>query len=191
MQTLDQIALATGTDKSSAGHDYARIYDALFVARADEPVTLVEIGVWEGASLRMWREYFTHAETRIVGVDVDLSRNLYMDAYGVELLQADAVTEAQKVAQWVGQADVVIDDGSHVAAHQAVTFGALWPRVRPGGRYCFEDVHTYWWERANPANAEAWLFDLARDAMGRGNEQPTSDIASVQFYQSLCVVQKR
>ena len=41
--------------------------------------------------------------------------------------------------------DVVIDDGSHYAQHQILTFEKLFPYIKDGGVYCIEDTHTSYW----------------------------------------------
>lgn len=41
--------------------------------------------------------------------------------------------------------DIVVDDGSHDPEHQLFTFDALFPSVKPGGLYIFEDVETSYW----------------------------------------------
>ena len=40
---------------------------------------------------------------------------------------------------------VFIDDGSHVPAHVATSFYALFPRLADGGLYVIEDVQTAFW----------------------------------------------
>jgi hypothetical protein len=59
-------------------------------------------------------------------------------------LQGDQADEVrlQEIADRYGPFDMVIDDGSHVTVHQAATIRALLPRVRSGGFYVIEDVHT-------------------------------------------------
>lgn len=195
MRTLDAIALDTGTDKGSRGHDYCHVYESLLWPLRDESVTLLEIGVWEGASMAMWREYFSSA--RIVGVDVDMGRvrDDYID--GTHIRMGDASDEAfiHAVIDEFGDFDVVIDDGSHLAPIAQRTFGLLWSHMRADGLYCIEDLHTYWWPHANAAGCEEWLLDLARDALGRGDSRqgemthPT-DIESVTFSYSMAVVRK-
>lgn len=196
MRTLDEIALATGTDKNSLGHNYTSIYAEMFWPMREEAITLLEIGVWEGASLAMWREYFTKAA--IVGVDVDTGRARDDYIEGTHIRQVDVTDEAalRRVIEEFGAFDVVIDDGAHLSHIARHAFGMLWPHVTPGGIYCVEDVHTYWWPHANTPGCEEWLFDLARDCMGRGdsahekNDHPT-DIYAVGFYKSLAVIRKR
>lgn len=197
MNTLDTIALATGTDKSSAGHDYTAVYGSLlFDYRERGDVRLLEIGVWEGASLAMWSQWLPYAT--IVGVDVDLSRYVSAACERVHVREGNASDPAfiaALVAEF-GPFDVVIDDGSHLLPDHVAAFTALWPHVRPDGYYVVEDLHTYWWERANAPGSEAWLMDLARDAVGRGaqrwerEERGLPRIDSVTFAQSLAIIRK-
>lgn len=195
-ETLDQIALEVGTDKASTGHNYTAVYERVLAPMREAHITLCEIGVWEGASLEMWARWLPNAT--IVGVDVDLSRLRFPRSERVHLRLGDT-TDPAFLASLVAEFnsfDVVIDDGAHLVTHHRAAFNGLWPAVTMGGIYIVEDLHTYWWERANAPGSESWLFDLARDAMGRGaqrwerEEQGLPDVASVQFWQSLAVIQR-
>jgi hypothetical protein len=44
-----------------------------------------------------------------------------------------------------GPFDVVIDDGSHVSAHQITSFYFLFNHLRAGGFYVIEDIQTSFW----------------------------------------------
>lgn len=202
-KTLDAIGLETGTDKSSAGHGYLSTYAALFEPLRERPVKLLEIGIWEGASLRIWPQYFAHPEARFIGVDIDLSRVRFSDNLDnrVGAIYADASKPEDlraAVDELGGSIDIVIDDGSHLVAQQRASFNYLRQFLTPGGLYIVEDLHTHFWERANPGDAFQWLTDLAADIVGRGreryNRQPgelNGDLYSLSFYQSLAVFRKR
>ena len=69
--TLDEIGLKHGTDKASPHHNYLNFYETFMAPLREQPVCLLEIGVYKGASLATWREYFPYA--RIVGVDIQPS----------------------------------------------------------------------------------------------------------------------
>lgn len=201
MQTLNAIGLETGTDKNSLGHAYLDVYDSLFSAMRAEPVRLLEIGVWEGASLSTWARYFTHPDARIVGLDIDLTRVRIPDDNRVTVAEGDASnpeTLRAIVESMGGALDIVIDDGSHLIAQQRASLTHLRQYLRSGGVYIVEDLHTHFWERANPADAFQWLTDIAADIVGRGAERsnrtdatPNGDLLSLSFYQSLAVFRKR
>ena len=93
---------------------------------------------------------------------------------------------------------IVIDDGSHLIQQQRASFTHLRQYLAPGALYIVEDLHTHFWERANPSDAFQWLTDLASDIVGRGTERstrtdatPNGDLRSLTFYQSLAVFQRK
>lgn len=195
MRTLDEIMLATGTDKNSEGHAYAKIYGELFQPWRDEPVTLVEMGVWEGASLRAWAKYFTHSRARIFGLDNDITRFPPMVDTRVMAIacQVDDEPAMRSMAAGVGAVDLVIDDASHQTAQQQTSFAVLWPRVAPGGLYVIEDLHTLFWTRANPPGSTAWLHEWVDSVLGLGLEPRDNDCecSEIRFYNSMVVFRKR
>jgi hypothetical protein len=201
LPTLNDIGLATGTDKASTGHDYLRRYDAHLSEIRTSAVTLLEIGVWEGASLEMWGAYFDHPNARIVGVDVDMSRSRVEDGGRVYLRTGNAASK-DFLAQLAGEFeafDVIVDDGSHQVIDQAQTWAGLWPHVKTGGFYIIEDLHTYWWPQANAPSAWEWVAQLAANCAGlgttttdrAGSPTPTDDIAEAHVYQSVVIFRKR
>lgn len=196
MQTLDDIMLATGTDKNSEGHGYSRIYAELFEPWRGLPVCMVELGVWEGASLRAWGEYFTHPAARIIGVDNDLGRLAPLDDERVMAIPCDLSDAGQvsHLASRIGTGiDLVIDDASHMADQQRRAFAGLWPAVTPGGLYVVEDLHTLFWARANPPGSVAWLHEWTERVLGMGLEphDNSCEVDRLTFYNSMAVFRKR
>lgn len=195
LPTLDEIMLATGTDKNSDGHGYAAIYDELFTPLRSINLRFVELGVWEGASLRAWAKYFTHPEAQIIGVDNDLARLAPLADKRITALscQLDNIRELNVLAAALaGPLDVVVDDASHLVIQQMACFDVLWPRVKPGGYYVIEDLHTYFWQHSNPIGSSGWLHHRVDRALGLGAEpkQNDSEIARMLIYPSMVVFQK-
>lgn len=196
LRALDQIMLDTGTDKNSAGHGYACIYDELFTPWRTKPLTFLELGVWEGASLRAWAEYFTSDAARIIGVDNDLGRYDAMEddrvtAMSVQLdSQAGLTVLVNTIATPI---DIVVDDASHGAFQQHISWNNLWPRVVPGGLYVIEDLHTYFWKHSNPPTAKDWLHGLADSALGMGAEPRDNahEVEAITFRASMAILKKR
>lgn len=136
MTVLHEIGLKHQTDKATF-HQYLEFYEKHLPSR-DFAGRLLEIGIMHGASLRMWREYYPHAE--IVGVDnerwpeVDGVRIHRMDATNITLLRQ------------LGDFDVIVDDASHMTADQQVTFFWLFfNQLNPDGLYVMEDLQTSLW----------------------------------------------
>ena len=99
---------------------------------------LLEIGVMDGFSMQMWREYYPEA-TDIIGLDIMPKDHL--DIPGVELLQINA-TDIVAVKD-LGEFDIIVDDGSHMSLEQQQAFFWLYyNQLRPGGFYVIEDLWT-------------------------------------------------
>ena len=138
---LDEIGRRFGTDKSSLHHDFLRLYESFLSPLRDRTLRLLEIGVWTGQSLRTWAEYFPQA--RVVGVDINPgARQFAGGQVAVEIADQSDAAQLAALAEAHGPFDVVIDDGSHVWAHQILTLRTLLPSVRPGGFYVLEDIDT-------------------------------------------------
>jgi len=144
-------------------HHYFDIYSKHFEAYRNRPIKMLEIGVFRGGSLRMWKEYF-HADSTIVGIDIDKSckdheiadRNVFVRIGS----QADPEFLA-KVNEEFGPFDIILDDGSHKTHHQNISFGALFrPALKDGGCYMVEDVHTNYWLKH--VDSEDTFIDLSK-----------------------------
>ncbi len=124
---------------------YFDIYDRHFAPYRGRKLTIVEFGVSHGGSLQMWRHYFGR-RAAITGVDVNPACAALGDD-GIDVVIGDQEDRGflRDLADRVGMIDIVIEDGGHTMAQQIATFEELWPRVRPGGIYLVEDLHTSYW----------------------------------------------
>lgn len=145
--TLDQILIKHRADKSSQGHGYNEVYEAAFNPLRDKPITLLEIGVFQGASIATWLEYFPNA--MIVGLDCEPQVPSYGRYYFVQGRQENPELLNRLKLVYPNGFDIVIDDGGHVPVDQATSFRALWPYVVKGGYYFIEDIHPWFDVRHN------------------------------------------
>jgi hypothetical protein len=123
-------------------HHYFEIYHRHFAAFRGRSPVVVEIGVYHGGSLEMWRHYFGRG-ARIVGIDLDPRCRLFEgDSVSVMIGdQADRKFLSQVRARYP-HVDIVIDDGGHTMAQQITSFEELYPHIQPHGVYLCEDLHT-------------------------------------------------
>lgn len=141
MTLPSEALLRHGSDKITA-HSYGPVYDTLFGPNRPQPTALLEIGVFEGASLRAWAETFPAA--LVYGVDVNPPAKPVGDR--CRICRADAADPADLArAMWelgIGPLglDAVIDDGSHTLRDQLAAWAVMWDFVRPGGLYVIEDI---------------------------------------------------
>ena len=92
---------------------YFHVYDRLFKEYRGKKITFVEIGVFNGGSLFMWRDYFG-PEARIIGVDLNPGARKW-EEHGFEIYignQAD-IAFWRNFFQEIGDVDVILDDGGH------------------------------------------------------------------------------
>jgi len=126
------------TDKSSLDHNYLVWYERFLEPMRDEPITILEIGVSGGESLRTWRDYFQRA--RIVGMDIDPACQQHAgDRIEVVVGDSGNLSDLARVAS-LGPFDIVVDDGGHAANDQIIAWNALLPSVKPSGLYILEDI---------------------------------------------------
>ena len=120
-------------DKGTA-HDYLPTYEKYMTAT--DSVTVLEIGVMKGHSIKMWNEYFTNS--KVIGIDISLS-NLEFSLDNVFVCDG---TNAEAVdALFPGLTfDYVVDDGSHFIDHQLASLDVFLPRMNKGGVYFIEDI---------------------------------------------------
>ena len=142
---LKALAQKYGCDKVDANHthlnmSYCDIYERYFGPIRHEKLVIMEIGVREGASIRMWQEYFPNAE--IHGIDIDPNaRKLDLNDQRTTIHIADQNNGMQirRVLRNIGKPiDIVIDDGSHITRHQLYSYALLSPRVTR--YYIIEDL---------------------------------------------------
>lgn len=134
MTELCQLAEKYGTDKL---YHYTPFYDLLFRGIRGNVRAVLEIGVKDGASLRMWADYFPGA--KIYGMDIKpapLNDDRIFAFFGDQSKEADLQHAGE-----LGPFDLIVDDGSHKANEQILGAVTLMPFVREGGLYIIEDVN--------------------------------------------------
>jgi ubiquinone/menaquinone biosynthesis C-methylase UbiE len=125
---------------------YFEIYERHFARYRGRPVNVVEIGVYKGGSLQMWKQYFG-PQARIFGIDVNPECAAFAEER-IEILigsQEDR-TFLRSLADRIPLIDILIDDGGHTMTQQITTFEEVFPRVAPDGVYLCEDLHTSYWQ---------------------------------------------
>ncbi|MFM2045588.1 MAG: hypothetical protein RLY86_4164 [Pseudomonadota bacterium] len=124
---------------------YTGIYDRKLGDWMGKPVSFLEIGVYKGGSLRMWRDFFA-PKSNLNFIDIDPNCKA-LEIPGTSIRIGDQSDSAflNDVATSAGPFDIIVDDGSHMCDHQIASFHALWPFLKNGGIYIVEDVHSSYW----------------------------------------------
>lgn len=142
---LDSLAIEYNTDKSSLYHNYTKIYSNLYDNIRDSVKGVLELGVGNlgnsdtGASLKMFRDYFTNAT--IVGVDIDNRANIDLgDRVHIVIGDQTRKSVLDKALSYLDDVNLIIDDASHINRFTIATFEYLFKFLNPGGIYIIEDT---------------------------------------------------
>ncbi len=121
---------------------YFDIYEENFSKFKNKKITIFEIGVFRGGSLKMWNNYFG-SQINIVGIDIDPSCKQYEDK-NIKIYIGDQTDQdfLQSVIKENDNPNIIIDDGGHTSNQQISSFNYLYEELRPGGIYLIEDTHT-------------------------------------------------
>jgi hypothetical protein len=119
---------------------YLDIYHQHFAKFIGKEVNVVEIGVFSGGSLEMWRSYFG-PKCKVYGVDIREQCRAYAGE-NVEIFIGDQGDRTfwKSFKEKVPRVDILIDDGGHLLDQQVATLEEMLPHMRPGGIYLCEDV---------------------------------------------------
>jgi hypothetical protein len=177
-------------------HHYLGVYDRHLSRYRNKPVRILEIGVWQGGSLRMWRKYFG-ASAIIYGIDIDPECARFNGSDGQVRIgsQTDA-NFLRNVVDEMGGVDVVIDDGSHISQHQRLSFSVLFPLLSSTGIYICEDTQTsylgYRFKTSFVDFAKKIIDDLYADFHGQPLtvQDANRSIEGIFFYNGIVLVEK-
>jgi hypothetical protein len=165
---LDELARKYNTDKRTNDpgqniyHDYTPVYYDLFKYHKSDYDKVLELGIWEGASHKMWNDFFTNAT--IYGVDnfsgiykKYMDENPIFSPSQINKMLSDKIDELENLGIVVipcdqtdrealddsffdMEFDLIIDDGGHGSWQHQKSFDILWDKIKSGGYYIIEDL---------------------------------------------------
>ena len=116
------------TDKQD--HNYLQYYDEWFKQYKDKKISLLEIGLENGHSIKLWKDYFTKAS--IYGMDINDGGYFKGDSTDTNQLLRQGLLRLKF--------DIIIDDGDHHPTSQAKTYMNMKDQLNSGGLYIIEDI---------------------------------------------------
>jgi hypothetical protein len=188
------------TDKVRNG--YLEWYDPILQPLVGQKVTVLELGVLNGGSLRLWRDYFPGGT--VVGIDRQLPSDVAGEAR-IHMFQGsqDDIGFLSDVARRTAPSgfDLIIDDASHIGTLTKVAFWHLFNNhLKSSGLYAIEDWGTGYWDdwpdgrsyrpealRAGPAAADPrahWpshTFGMVGFVKELVDEQGTADLTRTRL----------
>lgn len=157
LPSLTEISTIYSTDKNTCHSYVSALYEGLFRDLRFTARNVMELGVYCGGSVCMWRDYFANA--LVFGVDRHDCRQLRFQDRVVHVV-ADAYTPGT-VEMLPSGVDIIIDDGPHTL--ESILFVAKnYPcKVVCGGMVVIEDVQDLLWcDLVSEVVPEGWSMDV-------------------------------
>jgi hypothetical protein len=207
INTFEKLGTKYKTDKTMH-HGYHFFYPRFLEPLRNETFTMLEIGLGTfedntgtagcvGNSPKLWKEYFSNAKVFVMDIDYE-----YMDEYGT-VIKGDQsnIKDIIRVANQVGPAKFIIDDGSHHAEHQLLTFNYLFQNLlEPGGVYIIEDIECSYWKpdtdiygyRIGYLNIIDYFTKYQHELNSEFNHgKNTLEISSISYGQNCIIITKQ
>jgi hypothetical protein len=110
-------------------------------------VAILEIGIHESNSIPIWNLYFDVPE--IHGIDIKSKTSELKNVFLHQVDQSSGLQLEEFSKEKINKFQIIIDDGSHVPSHQAITIKKLWKTLKDGGIYIIEDIETSYWGKSS------------------------------------------
>ena len=173
------------TDKWTDHYYVQDLYEPLFEQFQNKKVNVLEIGVWNGESMKLWHDYFVNANN-IVGIDIFVRSSFkevsdWLKDYDVKLHKFNSHKDLDKLKEfsetYQDGFDIIIDDGSHWYENQINTYKNFKNLMKPGGVYIIEDIS---FEREESVYTSYELTASGMQNVVKAKIQ--RDIPEIQFY---------
>ena len=145
MKTFNELFKEHTGDNILKWSNYGPIYDRHFAPFREHNINILEIGVLKGGSMRMWEKYFPKAN--IFGIDINEECLQYQsDRTKIFIGDQSDVSFLRNVKAKIPKIDILIDDGSHRAKDQKITFEEMYYHLKTPGVYLVEDIELNYWK---------------------------------------------
>ena len=173
---------------------YFDVYEESFSKYIGKNIIFVEIGIFNGGSLKVWKEYFGPNAKRI-GIDINPEcKKFECDDYEIFIGSQSENKFWDNFYEKVGAIDLLLDDGGHTNDQQLTTLIKSVPNINNNGLIVIEDTHcSYKKNYGNPSNysfinfAKKIIDDVNYTYPEIGNFEYSLNkyISSTHFYESL------
>ena len=147
--SLEQIVDNTRTDKNTT-HSYLPLYESLFKDKKETAQNILEIGIQNGGSIKLWRDYFINASIYGLNIihidqipdDIKNDKNIILhtstNAYDSQLFQETFLNKNLKF-------DLLVDDGPHTLESMKQFINLYSQVLADDGILIIEDVQCFEW----------------------------------------------
>jgi hypothetical protein len=175
---------------------YFEIYDKLFLPFKNKKIVFVEIGIENGGSLFIWKNFF-HSKSLIIGIDVNPDcKKLEKFGFNIEIGDQGDPKFWKFFFNKYKNIDIILDDGGHTNKQQIITCTQCIPKINNGGLFVTEDTHaSYLAEFSNPSkysfiNYTKKVIDdinFTYPKLGKFKFSINQYVYSLRFFESIVV----
>ncbi len=162
MKLLTRIANLCETDKGTVvgeGHGYTEFYEDFFRKYNGKNINILEIGVFNGGSLKMYNTYFDEKCT-IYALDIENKEEYNTENIKTFICNQGKREDLEEFKKTIGNIkfDIIIDDGSHLPWDQMLSFYYLHDLLKEDGLYIIEDLHSWSWNDMENSTLYSLMF---------------------------------
>lgn len=181
---------------------YFDVYDRHFKRFRNKEIVILEIGVSQGGSLQMWKDYFGEG-AKIYGIDID-QRCKNLEEENIEIFIGSQSDRGflRSIKKSIPRIDIIIDDGGHTMKQQRVAYEELFDHVKDNGIYLCEDLMTSYWLRYGGGHKRRNTFiEYSKNFIDHLNAYHsqqnslkvnsfTKSVDSIHYYDGIIVIEK-
>ena len=147
--SLEEIVDNTKTDKNTT-HSYLPLYQQLLASKKETAKNVLEVGIWNGGSIKLWSDFFTNAN--VYGLDILDYENIWDGIKNNEKIILHINTDAYDNNFFINnflnkniKCDFMLDDGPHTL-ESMIQFIKLYSQIMTDdGILIIEDVASWDW----------------------------------------------
>jgi len=147
--SLEELVNNSRTDKNTT-HSYLPLYEKLLISKKETAKNVLEVGICDGGSIKLWSDYFTNAN--VYGLDIMNIQNVWeaiknnekiilhtsMDAYNIDFVMNHFLNKNIRC-------DFMLDDGPHTLESMKQFIKLYSQIMTDDGILIIEDVQSWDW----------------------------------------------
>lgn len=147
--SLEELVNNSRTDKNTT-HSYLPLYQKLLISKKETAKNVLEVGIYDGGSIKLWSDYFTNAN--VYGLDIMNIQNVWEDIKNNEKIILHTSMDAYDTDFFMNQflnknirCDFMLDDGPHTLESMKKFIKLYSQIMTDDGILIIEDVQSWDW----------------------------------------------
>jgi hypothetical protein len=147
--SLEEIVDNSRTDKNTV-HSYLPLYQKLLIGKKETAKNILEVGIFNGGSIKLWGEFFTNA--KVYGLDIININDVYESIKNNEKIILYTSTDAYNSDFFTNhflnkniKFDFMLDDGPHTLETMKQFIKLYSQIMTEDGILIIEDIQSWDW----------------------------------------------